>query len=191
MLRSSIVFASGFVAVLLTGWLVFPNALYQKSAQPLEFSHRTHTEKAAMKCEDCHSFRPDGTFTGIPQVDKCAGCHASPVGTSAAEKILVERYVTPNREIPWKVYSRQPDNAWFPHAYHVNLAKLACTKCHGEHAQTTKLRDYEVNRLSGYSRDFWKPSVRRTSSATGLKMTECEHCHGEKGVATGCLDCHK
>ncbi|MBS1874383.1 MAG: cytochrome c3 family protein [Acidobacteria bacterium] len=191
MLRGPIWFAAGFAVMLSAGWLVFPRALYQKSSQPIQFSHRTHAEKAGMKCEDCHSLRADGAFTGIPQVDKCAGCHAAPVGSTADEKLLVDRYVTPNREIPWKVYARQPDNAWFPHAYHVKLAKLACEQCHGGHGKTDSLRAYESNRVSGYSRDFWGASLQPATARTGLKMSQCEHCHDEKGVVTGCIDCHK
>ena len=178
MQRGPVLFAAGFAAMLSAGWLVFPRALYEKSSQPIQFSHRTHTGKAGMKCDDCHSLRADGAFTGIPQVDKCAGCHSAPVGTSADEKLLVDRYVTPGRDIPWKSYARQPDNAWFPHAPHVQLAKLTCEQCHGEHGKTGKLRDYEQDRLSGYS-------------LNGITMSGCEHCHAERGVATGCIDCHK
>jgi Fe-S cluster assembly scaffold protein SufB len=191
MVRSAILFGAGVVAALSAGWYVYPLALYQSEPQPLQFSHRIHAEKAGMKCEDCHTIRADGVFTGIPQVEKCAGCHATPAGNTAEEKLLVERYVTPNREIPWKVYARQPDNAWFPHAYHVNLAKIACEKCHGEQGKSDKLRDYASNRLSGYSRDFRRVSFRGIAAATAENMSDCERCHAEKGVTAGCIDCHK
>lgn len=191
MLRGPILFATGFAAMLSAGWLVFPRAIHERSSQPIQFSHRTHTDKAGMRCDDCHSLRADGAFTGIPRIDKCAGCHAAPVGATADEKLLVDRYVTPNRQIPWKVYARQPDNAWFPHATHVNLAKLSCEQCHGGHGKSGQLRDYEANRLSGYSGDFWHVSLNRTSGKTGIQMSDCEHCHGEKGVVTSCIDCHK
>ncbi len=178
MFRGAIFFVAGLAVATCTGWYVFPHVIYAHAPQPLQFSHRVHAEKAGMKCEDCHSLRADGTFTGIPKIEKCSGCHASPSGSTADEKLLVERYVTPNHEVPWKVYARQPDNAWFPHAVHVNLAKLSCEKCHSDHGKTDNLREYEGNRLSGYAK-------------TTMEMSECERCHTDKGVATGCIDCHK
>ena len=76
-MRAPIFFLAGLTGSLVCGWFVFPRLLYRTEPQPLRFSHRTHTgEKGGMKCDDCHSFRADGTFTGIPVVDKCAGCHS-------------------------------------------------------------------------------------------------------------------
>ncbi len=195
MFRGSFFFLAGMTVALAAGWLAFPRALYRQTPQPIQFSHKVHAgDKAGMKCEDCHSLRADGSFTGIPQLDKCSACHAAPLGDTREEKLLVDRYVTPAREVPWLVYARQPDNAFFSHAYHVNLAKIACEKCHGEHGKTDKLRDYEANRISGYSRDIWGASLARVSGSdgrTGMKMTDCERCHDQNGVSAGCLDCHK
>ena len=112
MFRTAIFVLAGMAAALATGWYAFPRALYRSAPQPFQFSHRVHTgEQAGMKCEDCHTLRADGTFTGIPQLEKCSGCHSAPMGTTADEKLFVERYVNANREVPWMVYSRQPDNA--------------------------------------------------------------------------------
>lgn len=194
MFRSLTLFLAGMAAALAAGWFAFPRVLYRAAPQPLQFSHKTHTgDKGGMKCEDCHTLRADGSFSGVPQLDKCSGCHAAPMGADPDEKLLVDRYVTPSREVPWRVYSRQPDNAFFSHAYHVNLAKIACDKCHGDHGKTEKLRAYEENRISGYSRDVWGSSLARVavSGRSGMKMSDCEHCHDQKGVVTGCIDCHK
>ena len=91
------------------------------------------------------------------------------------------------------MYSRQPENAFFSHAYHVKLAKLACEECHRDHGKTDKLRPYQEDRISGYSRDIWGVSMSRVALAgrRGMRMTDCEHCHHSRGVKTGCLDCHK
>ncbi len=188
-------FFAGVAAALAAGWAGFPYALYERRPQPLEFNHAVHTgEKGGMKCEDCHVLRDDGSFAGIPAVENCSGCHAQPLGTTQAEKVLVEKYVTPNREIPWEVYSRQPENVWFPHAPHIRLAKLDCAECHGDHGKTTRLRPFERNRVSGYSRDIWGPSISRIATGKrrpGMKMDDCVDCHREKGLAHSCMECHK
>ena len=100
MFRSSILFLAGMAAALAAGWLAFPRALYKAETQPFQFSHRVHAgEKGGMKCEDCHTLRADGTFTGVPRLEKCAGCHAAPMGTTNDEKLFVEKFVTPGREV--------------------------------------------------------------------------------------------
>ena len=192
--RGIVIFAAGLLGALGVGWLGFPAVLYQRTPQPFQFSHAVHTgEKGGMKCEDCHALREDGSFTGIPTLEKCAACHQAPLGTTKDEKYFVERYVTPNREIPWEVYSRQPENVWFSHASHLKLARLACRECHGDHGKTDKLRPFERNRISGYSRDIWGPSIVRLGwqPRRGMKMDDCVECHHQKGLNHSCMDCHK
>ncbi|MCZ2073935.1 MAG: cytochrome c3 family protein [Bryobacteraceae bacterium] len=189
-----IAFAAGLLLALHLGWRQFPDVLYSKADQPLQFSHKVHVEDSGMSCEDCHFVRDDGRFTGIPPIAKCAECHAEPLGATPHEKVLVEKYVATLTEIPWRVYSRQPDNVYFPHAAHVKTAKLACESCHGEHGKTENLRPYEQNRISGYSRDIWGPSISRISlkgERLGMKMDDCIDCHTEKKLRHSCLDCHK
>ena len=77
------------------------------------------------------------------------------------------------------------DGLFAPARQCVNLGKIACERCHGDHAKSDKLRGYEENRLTGYSRDIvWR-------GRGGMKMSDCEHCHDDKGVVTSCVDCHK
>ena len=162
------------------GWLGFPRLLYARAGQPLRFSHKTHaSDKTGFGCADCHPIGEDGRFAGIPRIDNCAGCHAEAQGETAEEKRLVEDYVTPGREIPWLVYSRQPENVRFPHAIHVKRAQIACERCHGTHGASDVLPLHETNRITGYSRDL-------------TKMSDCESCHAEhRHERTACLACHK
>jgi hypothetical protein len=187
-------FFVGLAAALLVGWLGLPAALYQRVDQPLEFSHRLHTgDDVGLSCEDCHGFDDEGRFGGIPTIENCAECHEEPLGESESERRLVEEYITPGREIPWLVYSRQPDNAHFPHATHVTLAELPCERCHGPHGETDHLRPLERNRISGYSRDVWGPSISGLGNEPweGMKMSDCTKCHKQRNVVDSCLDCHK
>jgi hypothetical protein len=178
--RASLFFVASLLAALAFGWAAFPRLLFARSEQPLRFSHRTHaSEKTGFGCADCHPIGEDGRFAGIPGLDNCAACHGEPQGTSPEEKRLVEEYVRPGREIPWLVYSRQPENARFTHAVHVARGKIACERCHGEHGTSDALPVHETNRITGYSRAL-------------TKMSECEACHaGHFEDRTACLACHK
>jgi hypothetical protein len=182
------------VTMLTVGWFAFPRALYRKIDQPVQFSHRVHTsDKVGLTCDGCHAFTDDGRFAGIPRIEQCVGCHSQAQGTTPDEKLVVEKYVTPNREIPWLVYARQPENVNFSHAPHLKLAQLKCEQCHGPHGSSDSLRPFEENRISGYSRDIWGHSISRmrNSAWEGMKMDDCSRCHSRQGVSTGCLDCHK
>lgn len=187
-------FGLGLVTALAFGWIAFPKALYRQIDQPMQFSHKTHTgETVGMACEDCHSFDENGRFAGVPGIETCIPCHSEMTGTSPQEKILVEQYVAKNREVPWLVYSQQPENVFFSHASHVKLAGIKCERCHGPHGSTASLRPYQQNRLSTYSRDIWGQSIARVRTAEwdGMKMTDCSGCHHERGVEESCLTCHK
>ena len=193
-IRGPLFFLAGLAPALGAGWLAFPSLLYRRVEQPLSFSHRTHAgEKGGMACSDCHSIGADGRFAGIPRLEKCVGCHAQAVGTTSAEKLFVDEYVAKGKEVPWLVYSRQPENVYFPHADHVAKGKLGCETCHGPHGSTDRLRPFEVNRISGYSRDIWGPSIARVGrrSWEGMKMTDCIRCHEGRNRSTSCLACHK
>lgn len=187
-------FTIGLAAAMAGGWLGLPYVLYRTQHQPIQFSHKTHTGDAVgMACEDCHSLGEDGRFSGIPTIATCEPCHTEPLGKNADEKRLAEDYVAKGREIPWLVYARQPENAWFPHANHVRLASLKCEECHGNHGTTAQLRPYQENRLSTYSRDLRGHSATGLHRAAweGLKMDDCSDCHRRRGVQESCLTCHK
>lgn len=194
MRRNLAVFALGISVSLFAGWVAFPHALYVKQHQPLDFLHKTHAEKSGLAdCGECHAIRDDGTFGGLPPMEKCAACHSERIGESKAEAILVNDYIKPGHETPWLIYSQQPANVWFSHAIHVKRANLACTECHSSYGDSDQVRIYEVNRISGYSRDLWGHSILRLRRAPhdGMKMSDCEACHERHNVDVGCLGCHE
>jgi hypothetical protein len=115
-------FAVGFVSHLFVGWVIFPQLLYGKKQQPIDFNHKLHVEEMG-ECEGCHYFREDGTFAGIPKLASCLECHEEQVGEHPEEAKLIKEYVEPGKEIPWLVYSRQPQCVFFSHAAHVVLPR--------------------------------------------------------------------
>ncbi len=170
----TLLFVLGFAGAMVLGWVVFPNLLYSQKVQPLNFSHAAHRDN---DCDSCHKFRPDGTYAGIPKISNCKECHESAQGSSEAERILVEEYVAKDREIPWLVYARQPDNVFFSHAPHKGK-QIECVRCHRDVAKEEKLPPLREDRITGYS-------------MTTMEMTECEKCHAERGASNNCEVCHK
>jgi hypothetical protein len=194
MARNTFFFGFGLAVALFVGWILFPRVLYVQKHQPLDFLHKTHAEKSGVAdCAECHTIREDGTFAGLPPMEKCAGCHSDRIGDSKAEATLVNTYIKTGNEPPWLVYSRQPANVWFSHAIHVKRAGLACKECHSSYGESDQVRVYQVNRISGYSRDLWGHSISRLRRAPheGMKMSDCEDCHRRRNVEVGCLGCHE
>ncbi len=186
-------FFGGFFTVLLFGWFVFPTLLYEKIEQPIQFSHKTHTEMAGMSCSDCHYTGADGRFNGLPKNESCEMCHSTQIGETEAERLFIDEYLSQGREIPWLVYSRQPENVYFPHVAHIELGKVSCESCHGDHGTTEFLRPFQRNRISGYSRDIWGRSISRIRNpeGSGMKMNDCIRCHESDELVIGCIGCHK
>jgi hypothetical protein len=192
--RRSIVFlGTGIVFSLGIGWAVFPTVLYESSEQPVQFSHAIHGETVGMSCQDCHSISDEGKFNGIPKLEKCMTCHQDVLGTSDAEKKFVDEYVKRNREVPWLVYAKQPDNTYFSHVQHVKVAGIACERCHGPQGTSKVLRPFMRDRVSGYSRDIWGASISGIKSQPweGMKMSDCIDCHKNDNNRLGCIACHK
>lgn len=180
----------GFVLALIVGWGLFPTLLYSKKTQPFPFNHVVHTEEVGLMCEDCHRFREDGTFTGIPPLAECLECHTwsdRQNEDNAAETAFLEEFVTEDDELkkspPWLSYARQPDCVYFSHIAHVRMGEIECEECHGEDGQRSEPRPYYQNLISTYSRDVWKK----------MKMTDCADCHlkYDKPENNACFVCHK
>jgi menaquinone reductase, multiheme cytochrome c subunit len=194
-------FIIGFAASLVVGWGIFPKLLYSQKHQPVEFNHALHQSEVSDGCESCHYFREDGSFAGIPTLEICMECHEEALGESEAEEKFIEEYVTPEREIPWLVYSKQPACVYFPHAAHVLTAEMTCETCHGDIGNSDHMKVYEENRITGYSRDLWGKNMIGLKKNTWdrMKMDDCSACHVKENVRQGsvqtakggCFVCHK
>jgi len=182
------------LASLVFGWWVFPKIIYTSEPQPVQFNHALHTsDKVGLSCTDCHGFAENGAFAGIPRLEQCASCHAEVIGTTKEEQRFVEEYVKQKHEVPWGVYARQPDNAYFSHIYHVKMAGIECARCHGQHGTTTTLRPLQVNVINGYSSDVSGSSISwiRRKTPDGMKMSDCIDCHKDHARRSACIECHK
>ena len=177
-------FVIGFILAFCVGWIFFGKhfavpPLYGKLHQPVLFSHEVHTESAGMTCEDCHYLEPNGTWSGIPRLDKCIECHEEPQGETKAEIEFIKNYVEPRKEIPWLVYSKQPKNVFFSHAAHLKIARFECKVCHKDLGYNDKPPVYVYSRLSKYPQNYV------------IVMEDCMRCHKKFDAPNYCFTCHK
>jgi len=195
-------FLIGFVVLLALGWYVFPMILYSKKVQPVSFSHKLHIEGTGMECTECHAFRADGTFMGVPNMTSesdgaCLVCHDDPESTQGEdprEKEFLAEYVATGKErIDWLIYSKQPPCVFFPHSVHVIMKEIECSRCHGEMAERDEPPVYQQNYITGYSRDIWgrRISGHKKYPWDAMKMGDCGDCHEEQGGSNACFVCHK
>jgi menaquinone reductase, multiheme cytochrome c subunit len=170
-------FILGVIVALGLGWGVYPQILYSAKTAPVEFDHEAHVKKVGMDCVDCHGFRADGSFVGIPPTQSCAECHNEPTKKNANLDKIVTEYVKKGKEIPWVQAYYQPDNVFFSHKAH---EAWACTDCHADVSNKKKSTVAVKNRLTGYSKE----------TTQTMKMWQCERCHAETGASNGCYVCH-
>ncbi|MGD9176024.1 MAG: cytochrome c3 family protein [Desulfobacterales bacterium] len=193
-------FILGLAASLIVGWVVFPKVLYSQKKQPIEFNHVLHNELVEDGCESCHFFREDGSYHGVPKLEQCIECHEEVNGEDPEEARFVNEYVANNREVPWLIYSRQPQNVFFSHAAHVKMGEMDCVTCHGHIGESESLPIYKQNRISGYSIDIWGRNMSgiKRNSWDRMKMDDCAECHRNESVNQnsvqtlrgGCFVCH-
>ena len=203
-------FFPALVVCLIIGWIVFPAVLYSEKEQPIDFSHAVHVEAVDDGCESCHYFREDGSYSGIPKLENCMECHEEPMGEHPEEARLIKEYIDPAKEIPWLVYSLQPDCVFFSHAAHVKMAEIECIICHGPVGDSDHTMPYQYNLITGYSRYIWGWNIAGMSEnawerldnivqsggmmikgPARMKMDDCGECHREMGTSNTCFICHK
>ena len=172
-------FILGLAASLILGWVIFPKLLYSHKKQPIDFNHVLHVAEVDNECESCHFLRADGTFSGAPKLEQCIDCHEEIQSDDPNEIKFVEEYVSKDREVPWLIYSKQPDCVFFSHAAHIKGAGIDCVTCHGHIGESESLKVYEENRITGYSRDIWGKSIAGFKKNTWdrMKMDDCAECH--------------
>lgn len=127
----------GLPVVVVTLWLV-GLALYTSSPrrpvggppeQPVEFSHRSHSNSAGIDCRFCHSTVDRSSFAGIPSMRTCYGCHSQVwIGSPIVEP--VRNSYESGRPLVWQRVYDLPDHVFFDHRAH-SAAGVACVTCHG------------------------------------------------------------
>ncbi len=136
--------------------------------QPINFSHKIHAGDNKIPCQYCHIYAERSRVSGVPNVQRCMGCHKV-IKTDSPEIQKVAAYWDKKETIPWIKVHNLADYVYFPHKRHVR-AGVECTNCHGD-----------------------VPAMDRITRVASLKMGWCLSCHTKKGVKNGrdCWTCHK
>lgn len=143
--------------------------------QPINFSHKIHAGDHKINCQYCHSTVEKSKQASIPGVNTCMNCHLaiqakdkyngqlSPeiakIYKAAGYNTETRSYDLPQKPIRWVRIHNLPDLAYFNHAQHVKVGKVACQKCHGEIQNMSVV--YQRN---------------------SLQMGWCVNCHRESNV---------
>lgn len=121
--------------------------------QPIHFSHKIHAGDNKIECKYCHSSARVSKHSGIPSLNVCMNCHKNISdynGAVTAEhdkdfydeeiKKLYEAvgwdtdkqgYTGKTKPVKWVRVHNLPDFVYFNHSQHVEVAGVACQKCHG------------------------------------------------------------
>ena len=59
---------------------------------------------------------------------------------------------------------------------------MDCITCHGPIGESEHLKTYEVNRITGYSRDIWGRNIAglKRNPWDRMKMDDCANCHASQ-----------
>lgn len=137
-------------------------------AQPINFSHKIHAGDHEMDCQFCHIFAERSRVSGVPNVQRCMGCHRV-IKTDSPEVQKIHKYWNDGEAIPWEKVYNLPDYVYFPHKRHVR-AGVECQNCHGPVQEMAVVKRY-----------------------SSLQMGWCLSCHQQRQVENGkdCWTCHK
>lgn len=136
--------------------------------QPIQFSHKAHTEKG-MACDSCHQSVEKTALAGIPTTETCMICHQGAI-TDSPEEEKVRQYAEKGLQIPWRRLYEVPGYAYFSHRRHVVLGGIECVQCHGAIGEST---------------------APLAKAAVPFRMDTCTDCHAQRQASNDCNACHR
>ena len=98
--------------------------------QPIAFDHRHHVEDDGIDCLYCHENAERGPYAGVPETNRCMGCHAQ-IWNDSATLAPLRASARTDRPIRWQRVHSLPDFVYFDHAIHVTRG-IGCVTCHGK-----------------------------------------------------------
>ena len=139
--------------------------------QPIRFNHEKHVlGKPKLSCLFCHPGVERETHAGLPPLSRCLSCHMKPQSDSPNERVV--RALAASPEWPrFTQVTRNDGHVSFPHSAHVGVAKMQCSRCHGD--------------VSHWTEPPSQPTAKLKS------MTACLECHRTEDGPTRCTACHR
>ncbi|MBI5492447.1 MAG: cytochrome c3 family protein [Deltaproteobacteria bacterium] len=168
-MKKLIVYAlTGVISLAIGYWVQQQFFSDRAPVQPINFSHKIHAGVNKIPCQYCHIYAERSRVSGVPNVQRCMGCHKI-IKTDSPEIQKVTAYWEKKEPIPWTKVHNLPDYVYFPHKRHVR-AGVECTNCHGD-----------------------VPNMDRITKVSSLQMGWCLTCHTQRNVKNGrdCWTCHK
>ncbi len=111
--------------------------------QPIKFSHAVHAGGNQIDCQYCHTMAGYSKSAGIPDVNVCWNCHSIVREGSFSGRHQINKVVEAfesGTPIEWIRVHNLQDHAFFSHAQHVTVARLACATCHGPVEEMDRIR---------------------------------------------------
>ena len=133
---------------------------YYEPTQPIAFSHKLHAGTHKIDCNYCHTGVRKSKHANIPSANICMNCH-NEIKKDSPEVQKIYTALSTNTPIEWVRVHNLPDLAYFDHAQHVAVGKVACQTCHGP------VEEMEV-----------------VYQHANLTMGWCVNCHRETAVQT-------
>ncbi len=122
------------IVLLVTAVLLSRRSVLAAPEQPIEFSHRAHSE-AEITCLFCHPNPMRSDIAGIPSLELCMGCHEV-IAPDNPEVMKLAGYWERKEPILWQPVSPSLDFVYFSHQPHISGA-VSCETCHGDVASMT------------------------------------------------------
>ncbi len=162
------IFVLGMVVFFAGGMFTLSRWVVSSGPQPIQFNHNKHKE-AGLNCVDCHSRVFDQAAAGLPDISTCLTCHET-VLTPSKEEEKIRTLAAAGTNLAWIQVTRLPQDVYFSHRRHAQLAHLDCPVCHGGIGESTR------------------PPVR---PAISFSMSKCLDCHRKRHANTDCYGCHR
>lgn len=163
--------------------------------QPIEFSHRLHTQELQIDCMYCHTGAEKNEQAGVPPISTCMNCHGEEEGKvgpftldSAGEKQLTRPEIQKiidswknETPIEWNRVYELADFAYFNHSRHI-VAGLDCKDCHGDVQAMDRIK--QVTPLTmGWCLDCHKGNI--------PESLQSKFEHGKPVAPISCSTCHR